>query len=152
MPPSSKRVRATIDVQNIRNDLPYSAACRTNAAALAELTEQQQGSLLQCHFLFGLVWSIGANTDDEGRHTFDTMLRKLMKGETPSDLNGFVTSPTVSCLGLAAQSGTQTLLQCSDNLLLNNDVLSQSDQHKFECFPAVAICCAAMGPRCCMMR
>lgn len=73
--------------------------CSNGSAALAELPEQQQAALLQCHFLFSLVWSIGANTDDEGRKTFDGLLRKLLAGDAPPQLADFITAPEVSSCG-----------------------------------------------------
>lgn len=69
--------------------------CRVNAGTAAELTEQQQSALLQCHFLFSLVWSIGANTNEEGRHQFDALLRRLLRGDVPAELEAYVNSPEV---------------------------------------------------------
>jgi hypothetical protein len=78
--------------------------CRNGSAAFAELSEQQQSALLQCHFLFSLVWSIGANTDDEGRKTFDGLLRKLLAGDASPELAAFVKAPEVrSCVGRPRQ-------------------------------------------------
>ena len=45
---------------------------------------------VQSLFLFALVWSIGANTDEEGRATFDHMLRKLLINDAPADLRPYV--------------------------------------------------------------
>ena len=45
---------------------------------------------VQSLFLFALVWSIGANTDEEGRATFDHMLRKLLINDAPADLKPYV--------------------------------------------------------------
>lgn len=51
---------------------------------------------LQSVFLFALVWSVGGNTDDEGRKVFDRILRKMLVNDTPSDLKPYVmVSPTV---------------------------------------------------------
>lgn len=33
----------------------------------ADAAPEKRGALVQCCFLFGLVWSVGANTDGEGR-------------------------------------------------------------------------------------
>ena len=41
--------------------------------------------LLESLFLFSLVWSVGASTDDKGRHSFDEFLRKLISGEKESE-------------------------------------------------------------------
>lgn len=45
---------------------------------------------MQSLFLFALVWSLGANTDEEGRATFDHMLRKLLINDPPADLKPHV--------------------------------------------------------------
>lgn len=62
---------------------------------MQELSEQQQATQLQCYFLFSLVWSLGANTDAEGRAVFDGLLRKLLNKTTPPELAAFVTAPDV---------------------------------------------------------
>lgn len=83
----------------------YAYACRilcchrSGTAALAELPEPQQAALLQAHFLFALVWSLGANTDDEGRRRFDGALRRLLAGDVPPELAAFVKAPPVRCWG-----------------------------------------------------
>lgn len=69
--------------------------CRDDSAAAQELTEQQQATHLQCYFLFSLVWSLGANTDAEGRCTFDALLRKLISKSAPPELAALVQSPEV---------------------------------------------------------
>jgi hypothetical protein len=84
-----------------------SCGCSNGSAALAELSEQQQSALLQCHFLFSLVWSIGANTDDEGRRTFDGLLRKLLAGDAPPELAAYVKAPEVS-----SWSNTRSMRGC----------------------------------------
>ena len=45
---------------------------------------------MQSLFLFALVWSVGANTDEEGRVTFDHMLRKLLINDASADLKPYV--------------------------------------------------------------
>lgn len=45
---------------------------------------------VQSLFLFAVVWSLGANTDDEGRGTFDHMLRKLLINDPPAELKPHV--------------------------------------------------------------
>ena len=44
-------------------------------AVCSELSEEQQANWLVCHFLFALTWSVGGNTDEEGRKRFDAMFR-----------------------------------------------------------------------------
>jgi len=41
----------------------------------SDLTEEQQLNWITCQFLFALVWSLGGNTDDDGRRRFDASLR-----------------------------------------------------------------------------
>ena len=51
---------------------------------------------LQSVFLFALVWSVGGNTDDEGRKVFDRILRKMLVNDAPPELKPYVmVSPTV---------------------------------------------------------
>lgn len=45
---------------------------------------------VQSLFLFALVWSVGANTDEEGRTTFDHTLRKLLISDPPADLKPYI--------------------------------------------------------------
>ena len=45
---------------------------------------------VQSLFLFALVWSVGANTDEEGRTTFDHMLRKLLINDPPANLKPYI--------------------------------------------------------------
>jgi hypothetical protein len=45
--------------------------------------------------MFSLVWSLGANTDEDGRHTFDAVLRQLLKGEAAAELIPYITAPEV---------------------------------------------------------
>lgn len=45
---------------------------------------------VQSLFLFALVWSVGANTDEEGRNTFDHMLRKLLINDPPAELKPYI--------------------------------------------------------------
>lgn len=53
---------------------------------------------VQSLFLFALVWSVGANTDEEGRTTFDHVLRKLLINDPPADLKPYIkVSLTVTC-------------------------------------------------------
>ena len=72
--------------------------CREPSTAEEESSEQQQATQLQCYFLFSLVWSLGANTDAEGRAVFDGVLRKLLKRETPHEVAAFVTSAEVCAM------------------------------------------------------
>lgn len=50
---------------------------------------------VQSLFLFALVWSVGANTDEEGRTMFDRMLRKLLINDPPADLKPHIKVSTV---------------------------------------------------------
>ena len=51
---------------------------------------------LQSVFLFALIWSVGGNTDDEGRKVFDRILRKMLVNDAPPDLKPYVmVSPAV---------------------------------------------------------
>jgi dynein heavy chain len=52
-------------------------------------------TLLQSYFLFALVWSLGANTDDKGRQHFSSSLRRLIAQSPPPDLINFVRAPAV---------------------------------------------------------
>ena len=45
---------------------------------------------MQSLFLFALVWSVGAKADEEGRTTFDHMLRKLLINDPPADLKPYI--------------------------------------------------------------
>lgn len=87
-------------------------ASRDGGASLQELTEQQQDTQLQSYFLFSLVWSLGANTDAEGRAIFDSLLRKLISRNTPPELAPFVTAPEVDAL----------FLQCRAQAAMQEDV------------------------------
>jgi len=88
-------------------------ACREGSTELQELSEQQQATLLQCYFLFSLVWSSGANTDAEGRGVFDGLLRKLINRDVPPELAPFVHAPEVGWLGC---SPVKTLQGCFSGL------------------------------------
>lgn len=55
--------------------MPWLLPPAADSAVLKELTEPQQANWVTCLFLFSLVWSVGGNTDDEGRKRFDAMLR-----------------------------------------------------------------------------
>lgn len=41
----------------------------------SELSEEQQLNWMTSQFLFSLVWSLGGNTDEDGRKRFDSSLR-----------------------------------------------------------------------------
>ena len=45
---------------------------------------------MQSLFLFALVWSVGANTDEEGRATFDQMLRRLLINDPHPELKPYI--------------------------------------------------------------
>ena len=59
-------------------------------AQLSEMTEAAQAALIQSSFLFALVWSVGGNTDEEGRKQFDAQLRKVLAGDVPTDLKHYM--------------------------------------------------------------
>ena len=46
-----------------------------SSLSCSELTEEQQLNWMTSQFLFSLVWSLGGNTDEDGRKRFDTSLR-----------------------------------------------------------------------------
>lgn len=65
-------------------------ASQETCKAFTDLTEPQQVSWLQGHFLYSLVWSLGGNTDEDGRRKFDAYLRKLIVNDPPQDLLPFL--------------------------------------------------------------
>ena len=73
---------------------------------------------VQCLFLFALVWSVGANTDEEGRTTFDHMLRKLLINDPPPELKPYITvRPTLTPLFAAHAAYTcQEKITCRAKL------------------------------------
>ena len=52
---------------------------------------------VQSLFLFALVWSVGANTDEEGRTTFDHILRKLLINDPPAELKPYIKVSLMVC-------------------------------------------------------
>ena len=52
---------------------------------------------LQSVFLFALIWSVGGNTDDEGRKVFDRILRKMLVNDVPPDLKPYVMVSSTVC-------------------------------------------------------
>lgn len=69
--------------------------CRPPATSLAELPSSSVTTLLQSYFLFALVWSVGANTDQAGRQHFSAQLRKLLAQQPPADLLHWVKAAPV---------------------------------------------------------
>lgn len=67
----------------------------TTQCPVTQLASQHLSSSLQVWvqslFLFALVWSLGANTDEEGRTTFDRVLRKLLINDPPAELKPYIT-------------------------------------------------------------
>eukprot|EP00959_Pyramimonas_sp_CCMP1952_P146336 3063405-Pyramimonas_sp.AAC.1 len=41
-------------------------------------------------FRFSLVWTVGGDVDEDGRKKFDTILRKLLVGDVPSELKPYM--------------------------------------------------------------
>jgi len=60
-----------------------------------DLTEEQQLNWLTCQFLFALVWSLGGNTDDEGRRRFDSCLRQVLSNDPPPELKAWCTGTPI---------------------------------------------------------
>lgn len=68
---------------------------RDSPDSIAEMNDNMQTVRIQSIFLFSLVWSVGANTNEEGRKTFDHALRKLLLNDPPADIKPFIKSPPV---------------------------------------------------------
>lgn len=68
---------------------------RDTPEVFAEMNENMQNVWIQSIFLFSLVWSVGANTTEDGRKKFDTALRQLIVNDPPADIKPFITSPPV---------------------------------------------------------
>ena len=62
---------------------------------IAEMNPNIQKVWIQSIFLFALVWSVGACTDEAGRATFDATLRRLLVGDVPPDLKPWMAGPAV---------------------------------------------------------
>lgn len=87
---------------------------------------------VQSLFLFALVWSVGANTDEEGRATFDHILRKLLINDPPADLKpyikvslrlpGFSVPFCCICLSRMSQMHSLLLVSCMHEQFLNTDI------------------------------
>jgi dynein heavy chain len=52
---------------------------------VSDLNVSNETKFLECAFAFGLVWSVGASIDGQGRVAFDQFLRTLMDGKLPTD-------------------------------------------------------------------
>jgi dynein heavy chain, axonemal len=50
---------------------------------------------LQCLFLFALVWSVGGNTDANGRTIFNKYLRSVVSQNVPEEIALFATGKPV---------------------------------------------------------
>ncbi|GMH33280.1 hypothetical protein BSKO_01114 [Bryopsis sp. KO-2023] len=68
---------------------------RDTPEVVSEMNENMQTVWVQSIFLFSLVWSIGANTNEVGRQRFDTVLRKLLVNDPPADVKPFIKAPPV---------------------------------------------------------
>ncbi|DBB17910.1 TPA: hypothetical protein ACH3X3_002922 [Trebouxia sp. C0006] len=100
---ATRMVRAPVPMQ----DLNLVASCvrlldalllpefRDKPQLFAEMNDNVQMVWLQSLFLFALVWSVGANTDEEGRTTFDHILRKLLINDPPADLKPYIKAAPV---------------------------------------------------------
>jgi Dynein heavy chain AAA lid domain len=73
-------------------------------------------SVVQAHFLFALVWSLGANTDAAGRATFDSLLRQLITGQAPAELSAYVTAPPVR----PREMGSRSEYVCAPMVVCNH--------------------------------
>ncbi|KAK3261578.1 hypothetical protein CYMTET_29517 [Cymbomonas tetramitiformis] len=56
---------------------------------IAEMNDNMVSVWLDSLFLFSLVWSLGGDLDDEGRKTFDKMLRRMLVGDIPAELKPY---------------------------------------------------------------
>ncbi|KAL3158235.1 hypothetical protein ABBQ38_010487 [Trebouxia sp. C0009 RCD-2024] len=100
---ATRLVRAPVPMQ----DLNLVASCmrlldallvpefRDSPQLIAEMNDNVQMVWVQSLFLFALVWSLGANTDEEGRTTFDRVLRKLLINDPPAELKPYITAAPV---------------------------------------------------------
>ncbi len=81
---SSKQARAN----NVRTSQQH--ACLMTSCVYTQWCVAMVQVWVQSLFLFALVWSVGANTDEEGRTTFDHILRKLLINDPPADLKPYI--------------------------------------------------------------
>jgi len=79
---------------------------------------------VQSLFLFALVWSVGANTDEEGRTTFDHTLRKLLISDPPADLKPYIKVSTTDFILMPCKAPT-----CLYDLQGLQRTLAQSNLH-----------------------
>lgn len=63
---------------------------RTCPEMFTQMNENMQVVWIQSIFLFSLVWSIGANTSEEGRKQFDSVLRKILVNDPPADIKPYI--------------------------------------------------------------
>ena len=68
---------------------------RDQPQKIAEMNPNIQKVWVQSIFLFALVWSVGACTDEAGRAEFDSTLRRLLVGDVPAELKPWMGGPSV---------------------------------------------------------
>lgn len=63
---------------------------RESPNEFAQTNENMQVVWIQSIFLFSLVWSIGANTSEEGRKQFDSLLRRILVNDPPMEVKPYI--------------------------------------------------------------
>lgn len=53
---------------------------------IEDMPGPQRSLWIQCLFLFALCWSVGGNTDVDGRGVFNTYVRRLVSNDVPEEL------------------------------------------------------------------
>lgn len=52
------------------------------------LEEKERIKLIDCYFIFALIWSVGACLVSGARRAFDLFLRRLLQGDIPEVKKG----------------------------------------------------------------